>query len=185
MAYGKTLRGEYTSRDTSVKINISRSGIQEVLRHDGGDIAHIQSVAAIPKIIENGIYITTIENKSPETNKNVKSYDYYVCGLKIGGEDYTVKAVIANDKDGNRYYDHALTQIEKGKLLDEVEGISSPTRQQEVSSRKDTRLFSILQPNARTNTKPDTQTVCRWGNGRFIERKRNTQRRRKKLAKVI
>ena len=122
--------------------------MKEVLRHDGGDIAHIQSVAAIPQIIQNGIYIDTAKNDDLSVNKNVKSYDYYVLGLRIGGIDYTVKAAIANDRDGTWYYDHALTQIEKIKLLDEVEGISSPARQEEVLKYKDKRLISVLQDNS-------------------------------------
>ena len=34
------------------------------------------------------------------------------------GKEYTVKAVISNMTDGTRYYDHKLTNIEKGKLID-------------------------------------------------------------------
>ena len=153
LEYGKTLRGKYTNKDSGKEIELSRRGIQEVLRHDGGSIAHIQSIAAIPVIIENSIYIDTLENSDKEVNPNAASFDYYAVGLKIKGVDYTVKAVVINDRDGKRYYDHSLTQIEKGKLLDEVGGISSPTRQQEVSDRKDIRLFSILQTNDKENAK--------------------------------
>jgi hypothetical protein len=73
-----------------------------------------------------------------------------VAGLKIGGEDYTVKAVIATDRDGNRYYDQALAALEKRKLLDEAARItSSPLHQggsQEdlLSMYKDKRLLYIL-----------------------------------------
>jgi hypothetical protein len=149
LEYGKTLRGEYTNKDTKEKILVPKIGIKEILRHDFGDIANIQGVAAIPQIIENSIYIDTIENEDLNKHPHITHYDYYVVGLKIGGEDYTVKAVIANDRNGQRYYDHALTQIEKGKLLDEVEGVTSPARQEEVFQKyKDKRLISILQVNS-------------------------------------
>ena len=152
--YGNAnLRGEYTNKDTGKKISLGRKGIKEVLHHDYKDIPHIQSIVAIPQIIENSIYIDTIENEDSK-NPNVKSFDYYVCGLKINGEDYTVKAVISNMADGSRYYDHKLTQIEKGKLLDGIEEnrpngerITSPLRQDDFGG-KDTRLFSILQDNS-------------------------------------
>ncbi|MDE6493061.1 MAG: hypothetical protein K2L50_00565 [Bacteroidales bacterium] len=148
--YGKTLRGEYTNKDTGNKVNVSATSLKEVLRHDGGDIAHIQSVAAIPAIIENGIYIDTVTNEDAEKNPNVREYQYYVTGLMIGGVDYTVKSVVAIDRDGNRYYDHALTQIEKGNLLNEVDRITSPSRQEanSLSDIKDKRLLSILQTDA-------------------------------------
>ena len=78
---------------------------------------HLQSIAAIPQIIENSIFIEELANEDLEKYPGVKSFSYYVCGLKIAGVDYTVKAVIANQNNGERYYDHELTNIEKGKLL--------------------------------------------------------------------
>jgi len=45
-------------------------------------------------------------------------YQHFVCGLKIGNIDYTVHSIIAVDRNGDRYYDHNLSYIEKGKLLD-------------------------------------------------------------------
>ena len=38
-------------------------------------------------------------------NPGVREYQYYVCGLKIGSEDYTVKTTIAVDNKGDQYYD--------------------------------------------------------------------------------
>ena len=69
--------------------------------------------------------------------------------------DYTVKAVISNTKDGNRYYDHNLTHIEKGKLLDHISGkaviegfgTTPGTKPTTNSERKVNKLVSILQTN--------------------------------------
>lgn len=152
--YGNNqLRGEYTNKDTGETISLGRKGIKEVLHHDYKDIPHIQSVVAIPQIIENSIYIDTKKNEN-KNKLNVVSYDYYVCGLDINGEKYTVKAVVSNLTDGSRYYDHKLTQIEKVSLLDSInenrnegERITSPLPQSDFSG-KDTRLFSILQENS-------------------------------------
>lgn len=38
-------------------------------------------------------------------------------GVNIDGEDYTAKLVIGV-KQGKKYYDHRLTQLEKTKLID-------------------------------------------------------------------
>lgn len=150
LEYGKTLRGEYTNKDTGSKVSVSANALKEVLQHDGSDIAHIQSVAAIQAIIENGIYIDTVANEDTEKNTKVIEYQYYVVGLKIGNVDYTVKSVIAVDNNGNRYYDHALTRIEKGNLLNELGGITNPSSQEAnpLSGIKDKRLISILQTDA-------------------------------------
>lgn len=151
LEYGKSLRGEYTNADTGAKIEVGKSAIKEVLNHDYKNIEQLKSVAAIPQIIEKSTYIESVENEDATKNRNVSRYHYYVCGLKIGGIDYTVKAVIAEQTNGNRYYDHKLTQIEKGKLLDSLSGITTPGFNQEtspVSDVKDKRLLSILQTNS-------------------------------------
>lgn len=174
--YGKRLQGEYTNKDTGRVIQLQRGrkngGLKEVLQHDINDAAHIQSVAAIPQIIENAVYIDSAENRDVNKNPQVAKYHYYVCGLKIGGEDYTVRMVEAEEKDGSRYYDHKLTHIEKGKLIDELAllNLSSstelsstpgtgtgernrPTNRGEtqtvpVSDVKDKQLLSLLQTNS-------------------------------------
>lgn len=159
--YGKKLQGYYTNKDTGIVIQLQRGrrngGINEVLQHNYKDIPHIQSVAAIPQIIEKSIFIDSEPNNDVEKNPSVVSYDHYVCGLKIGDADYTVHALIAMDSKGNRYYDHNLVQIEKKKLLDEIQQATSngdfgttPDTKSTISNsdRKITKLFSILQTNS-------------------------------------
>ncbi len=149
--FGKTIRGEYTNKDTNTPIIINRDSINEVLHHDGSNVAHIQSVAAIPQMIENSIYITS-ERINEEHSKRLSTataMHYYVCGLNIGDVPYTAKLVVSEMSDGQRYYDHKLTQIEKGELLNRAElsstvaDINSP-----FSDNKDSRLLSILQTNS-------------------------------------
>ena len=85
----------------------------------------------------------------------ISEYQHYVCGLKIGNEDYTVHALVAVDNVGNRYYNHNLVQIEKGKLLDHVNGkaviegfgTTPSTELTTNSERKVNSLLSILQIN--------------------------------------
>lgn len=151
LEYGKKLRGEYINKDTGEMISLtggnSRGGIREILQHDYKDIEHLQSIAAIPKIIEESIFIDELPNEDFVKYPGVRSFSYYVCGLKIGDVDYTVKAVIANQNNGKRYYDHKLTQIEKGKLLSIVPTIQKAGIESNspLSGVKDKRLLSILQ----------------------------------------
>ena len=78
-------------------------------------------------------------------------------GLQLDGIDYTVKIVIGV-KNGYTYYDHALTPIEKTKLLRSIDEIKRPFASKEssedgerfsdvLSDCKDKRLISILQGN--------------------------------------
>ena len=157
LEYGKKLRGEYTNKDTGETISLtggnSRGGIREILQHDYKDVEHLQSIAAIPQIIENSIFIDELPNEDFDKYPGVSSFSYYVCGLKIGKEDYTVKAIIANQSNGERYYDHKLTHIEKGKLLSIVPTIQKAGMEgnSPLSGIKDKRLLSILQDNADEN----------------------------------
>jgi len=153
LEYGKTIRGEYTNKDSGASIIVSagtkRGGIREILQHDYKDIEHLQSIAAIPKIIEDSIFVEELENEDSKA-PDVSAYHYYVCGLKINDADYTVKAVVAVSKNGERYYDHKLTKIEKGKLLSTLPEIqkSGEESNQPLSDIKDKRLISILKVNS-------------------------------------
>lgn len=113
-------------------------------------------IAAIPQIIEKSTYVDTIENKDLKKHPQLLSYDYYVCGLNIGDEEYTVKAVISNLDDGSCYYIHELTAIGEGHLIDIINktpksSVSISTQTPEIgilSNVKDRRLISILQTDS-------------------------------------
>jgi hypothetical protein len=193
LEYGKKLQGEYTNKDTGRTIQLQRGrkngGLKEILQHDTlNDTVQIKSVAAIPSIIENAIYIDSSENQDVQKNPNVVAYHYYICGLKIGSEDYTVRMVEAEEKDGNRYYDHKLTHIEKGKLINELalinpssstelsstpdagtEDRNRPTNRGEIqtapiSNIKDKKLVSLLQTNEKENARKIKQATG-WERG--------------------
>ena len=163
--YGlNNLRGYYVNKDTGKSISISKSSIKEVTSHDASPV-QFQSVAAIPQILENSIFIDSAKNEDTQKHGDVSSYDYYVCGLRIGGVDYTVKAVIANGYNGEKYYDHRLTKMEKGELISLAAAmqnhgseINSP-----LSDIKDKRLISILQKNSEKDTGVDGDILFRTG----------------------
>lgn len=141
------LRGEYVNRDTGEKIEIRKDGAQKVTSHSMGNEAHLKSIAVIPELIEKSIFLDEIPNE--KNNGKYDSYRYYVCGLRIGSEDYTVKITVGV-KGASKYYDHALTQIEKGTLIDNIDALSTTfdNNMNTSSSVKDTKLLSILQTNS-------------------------------------
>lgn len=146
------IRGEYVNKDTGETISISKVGINEVTSHGTQDKAHLISLKAIPDFIEESIFIDEIENT--KDNNKYDSYRYYVCGAKIGGEDYTVKIVVGVRGD-NKYYDHRLIEIEKGSLIDNLNGLSNSVAENQRTSFdvKDSKLVSILQVNDKENAK--------------------------------
>lgn len=163
------IRGEYVNADSGEKIQISRKGAKKTTGHDLDRKVHLQSVAYIPQMLENAILIDEMPNVKSSTGFD--SYQYYVCSLNIGGTDYTAKVVVGVS-DRTLFYDHALTEIEKGKL---IEGMGSLRRERtdekspDFSIVKDKRLLSILQPEplkysqeSAKNTRPEPQTPMQY-----------------------
>ena len=141
------LRGDYVNKDTGETIRISRKGAEKVMKHDVESEAHLKSAAYIPQMIENAIFISEDVNSKGKTSFD--SYRYYVAGLRMGSADYTAKLVVGI-KNGEAYYDHALTEIEKNSLLESIDPITTGFANKEtvVSGIKDKRLVSILQTNS-------------------------------------
>lgn len=117
-----------------------------MLQHNYKDVPHIQSIAAIPQMLGNAIFIDEVG--ADKDNAQYDAYRYYECGLRIGNEDYTVRITIGV-KRGKYYYDHSLTEIEKGELLNRAE-LSSTVAESKtpMSDIKDKRLIPILQTNS-------------------------------------
>ncbi|MDO4727733.1 MAG: hypothetical protein Q4B43_01880 [Bacteroidota bacterium] len=161
----ENLRGLYVNKDTKEKIEISRVGIDKVTSHGMGEVQHLKSLVSIPHLIENTIFIE--ERNNEKNNGKYDSYRYYVAGIKIDGEDYTAKVVIGKKGD-SKYYDHELTQIEKGNLISNLNLLAkqvaenqktfseksfttagdAPLQPYSLSEIKDTKLISILQNNS-------------------------------------
>ena len=141
------IRGEYMIADTGEKVNVSKVSINEVLSHGERDATHLKSISSIGKLLHNAIFIT--ETPNAKDNDKYESYRYYIEGVKIDGEDYTAKIVVGV-KNGKTYYDHRLTKIEKGSLLDSLNGLSNSVaeKQQTSFTGKDSKLLSILQTNS-------------------------------------
>lgn len=127
-----------------------RRGAEEVTSHNRYDEAHLKSISKIPSMLENAVFLG--EEANTKGNRKFDSYRYYAVGLNIDGVDYTAKIVIGV-KQGKKYYDHRLTQLEKSTLIDMINQPASGFTTAENASLppyangKDKRLLSILQVN--------------------------------------
>ena len=146
----KSLKGEYVNKDTGVPIKITRKGAFKITRHDAENEAHLKSIALIPRLIENAVFVE--EEPNSKANNGFDSYRYYVAGLNMAGADYTVKMAVGV-KNGETYYDHSLTEIEKSNLINRIDEISSSFTDNKIaiSDLKDKRLVSILQTDEEEN----------------------------------
>ena len=164
------LRDDYVIKDTGEKVSLSKKGAKKVTAHSMSNEAHLKSIAIIPKLIENSIFID--EQPAYKKNAQFDSYRYYVVGLKLGGVDYTARLTIGV-KNGKSYYDHYLTKIEKGNLIDLINQSDSqkqsfkptegaPNTSDALSGGKDTKLISILQTNKENNEEKYSLRVDRY-----------------------
>lgn len=138
------LRGKkYTILDTGEQVEISSTGAKEIVSHDRFNEAYLKTFVEIPEIIRNGIFIG--ERPNEKANDKYKKYRYYVCGLKIGNEDFTIRFAVG-ERSGKWYYDQALTKMEKGELLEKVHKLTKPALSSESPYiTTDKRLLELLQ----------------------------------------
>lgn len=141
------LNGEYTNADTNDKIRVSNKGANKVTSHGYNNPFHLATVAYIPTLIENSIFITELPNTKGKNE--FESYRYYLAGVNIAGEEYTAKIVVGV-RNGKTYYDHDLSSIEKGKLIDSIGSVPTELAKDQLTSLgvKDTRYIEILQINS-------------------------------------
>lgn len=160
----ENVRGEYINADTGDRIEVSKIGINEVTAHGSQDKVHLESLLSIPQMIEQSIFVDEISNR--KDHDKYDSYRYYVCGIKIDGTDYTAKIVVGVKGD-KKYYDHHLSAIEKGTLIDNLNGLSDSVAAKQnsfTSGIKDTKLLSILQTNEK-ETAQKIKLATGWEKG--------------------
>ena len=148
----KKLRGKkYVNADTGDEVEIGQTGAKKIASHDRYNKDYLRAFAAIPQMIENAVYLG--EEPNEKGNGKYDKYRYYACGLKIGGRDYTARLTIG-ESEGKWYYDQALTEMEKGDLIERLLKLSKPVRPLTGSPNGfiDNRLISLLQENNSENS---------------------------------
>ena len=93
-----------SNADTGWEVLVTPRSIEKSLSH-GFDELLARSVPFIPQIIEGGIHVASIEKK-PGLMSHI-----FANKLKLDGQTYVVGFVLREDRTGNRFYDHELTEI--------------------------------------------------------------------------
>ena len=99
------------SKDTSVsniatgwQVQVTAKSIEDSLSHGFDDLL-ARSVPFVPDIIKSGIHLDSIEKK-PGLMSHI-----FANKIRLDGNDYVVGFVLREDRMGNRFYDHELTEI--------------------------------------------------------------------------
>ena len=102
-------REDYVNDDTGWdNIAITQNGIINSIAHGSGP-EKIQAFAALPEMIENGVFIRTNPSSKGE-QWNVTTH-IFAAKLDIGDKSKLVGFVVKEAPNGRRFYDHELTEI--------------------------------------------------------------------------
>lgn len=93
-----------SNADTGWEVQVTAKGVKNSLAH-GFNATLARSVPFIPQIIEGGIHVDSIR-KTPRLMSHI-----FANKIKLDGQDYVVGFVVREDANGNRFYDHELTEI--------------------------------------------------------------------------
>jgi hypothetical protein len=145
------ITGTYANTHTGWdNIEIRRKGIKDTMRH-GASREKIQTVAALPQLIQTGIYL----GQGPTHNLKQIGMTSHVFAAKIdiAGKPLVVGFVIKEDMNGRRFYDHEMLGIES---LDEIVPKSGAAPSVDEGRQSESRQGLVLNiVRAHLGVKPD------------------------------
>lgn len=114
------ITGTFQNSDTGWDVIVSPKGIKQTVAH-GGKEDKLRSVAGIPAFIQGGMLVHSADERSgkPMTDH------IFATKANIGGKDFVVGYVVKEDVNGNRYYDHEMTEIIDPAELQSTSGAAS------------------------------------------------------------
>jgi hypothetical protein len=124
-------------------IKLSAKGIKKIIGYGLSQDVYKKILAHIPEITQRAVFIA--DQKPNKPTAPYKLYRHLACGIEIDGKPYTAH-VILGENSGTWYYDHIITQIEKGRLLAGIQ-VTTPghPKTSPLDTVKDTTLIGILQ----------------------------------------
>ncbi|MDR2784574.1 MAG: hypothetical protein LBB83_01535, partial [Treponema sp.] len=133
----------------SEPIRLGNDGIDKMTSYGMSNLAYMKSIAHIPTLLKNAVLIT--EESPRKSVAHYYAYKHLATGFEMNGEKYTAHIVLGENA-GIWYYQHNLSQIEKGTLVEVIRGTNSGLQDSLLDTVKDTTLIGILQA-------PDTSKV--------------------------
>jgi hypothetical protein len=142
-------RDNYINDDTGWDdIAITRNGVEESLQHFSGP-EKIQTFAALPKMLKNGILIRT-RPSNKEGQRDMKEH-IFAAKVDIGSKPKLVGFVVKEDSNGRRFYDHELTEMKNLDGLSPHAGAAGLNTGEADRTRQGS-VINIIQETIKINT---------------------------------
>ncbi|MDR1318697.1 MAG: hypothetical protein LBJ90_03655, partial [Treponema sp.] len=127
-------------------IRLGNKGIAKITSYGMSNPVYMKSIAHIPAMLKNAILIEESNKNRPTAH--YQGFKHLISGIEIDGEKYTAH-IILGENAGIWYYQHNLSKIEKGALIEVIQATNSGL-QGSLSEIKDTTLIGILQDPKKT-----------------------------------
>jgi hypothetical protein len=88
--------------DSGENILISMKGVKHTTHNAQADL--LKTIAVLPNILKDATYLSS----EPDKNQPNTNVHYYGVKVSIDGRIHDVVAVVKEDGNGNRYYDHSI-----------------------------------------------------------------------------
>ena len=102
-----------------------------------------EALTAIPHIIQNAVFITESINTKKDKKPDINKYLYFLSGLEINSNLYTIKSVVGYGKNEIKYYDQKVFEIEKSHLIELIENQKRKSLSDSVMTYDSSRLSEI------------------------------------------
>jgi hypothetical protein len=150
------------NKDTQAAVMLGRKGIKKIIGYGLTNDIYQKILAHIPELTEKATFI--IDEDPNRSGASYRKYRHLVAGIEIQEKPYTVHIVLG-ENGGHWYYDHMVTEIDKGSILEGIQ-VTTPGRPNaSLSKIKDTTLLRILQANPSKatdrNGEPEARTNAR------------------------
>ncbi|HCU64535.1 MAG TPA: hypothetical protein DF774_02115 [Rheinheimera sp.] len=140
---------------TGHQITISKNGVKHTLRGAQQDL--IKSVVATPELLKQAEYLGAQPHKSG--NPSIVATHYYGVKANIGGVVHDIVAVVHEQTDGKRYYDHSIERKQTGVAQTENSNVSLATPESTPSNDVDSisiaETSTTEQPQQLDSKNPD------------------------------
>jgi hypothetical protein len=128
--------------DVPGPIKLGNNGIDKITSYGMSNPAYMKTIAHIPALLKNAVLIA--EEAPRRADPHYYAFKHLVTGFEMEGEKYTAHIVLGENA-GVWYYQHNLSQIEKGTLIEVIRGTNSGLQGSLSNTVKDSTLLEILQ----------------------------------------
>lgn len=139
----ENLKGkDFVNRATGWRVQVSQRGIKESLSRSAR-ISKIQSMAALPGLIEQAILGHTEPNRNKQRDPFTSQVHTLYAPVEIGGQDYLARLVVKESANGHLFYDHDLSDVVEAKRPDNTSAVSTPATKAGADRTPSGRAFTV------------------------------------------